>query len=205
MAVLVGRSLSNVAVGCVCDSDASKFCTATIHQDVNTVPTVGDGLVALVDVDRGALLDLRLPHEDEDVDDQLGHSARNQALSLFEGVGSKSELASELVNSVFPPPPTHRSLSGTKWGWGVLALQIVTMPMPAEDGEHQVDLGDDLLLHGLHQRYWRFCAITVKHMDSEEGLLVMACYVLLQKFLNSIAMSNMWELSSRTRVGGHPD
>ena len=65
-----------------------------IHQVVNTVPAVGDGLVALVDVDRGALLDLRLPHEDEDVDDQLGHSARDQTLSLFEAVGSKSELAS---------------------------------------------------------------------------------------------------------------
>ena len=51
-----------------------------IHQVVNTVPAVGDGLVALVDVDRGALLDLRLPHEDEDVDDQLGHSARDQTL-----------------------------------------------------------------------------------------------------------------------------
>ena len=56
-----------------------------IHQVVSTVPAVGDGLVALVDVDRGALLDLRLPHEDEDVDDQLGHSAQeDQALSLLE-------------------------------------------------------------------------------------------------------------------------
>ena len=62
-----------------------------IHQVVNTVPTVGDWLVALENVDGGALLDLRLPHEDEDVDDQLGQSARDQALSFFEVVGSKSE------------------------------------------------------------------------------------------------------------------
>ena len=138
---------------------------------MNTVPTVGDGLVALEDVDGGALLDLRLPHEDEDVDDQLGHSARDQALSFFEVVGSKSELAAYWLMPLAPPP---RSLSGTKWGWGFLALPTVTMPMPAEDGEHQVDLGDDLLLHGLHQRYWRFCAVAVKHTDSEEGLLVLA-------------------------------